>query len=56
MNFQIKRKVWWNKNNRLADLAEASKYMIGPFQSYIIWWSLKRLSLQNSGALSDYIL
>ena len=28
--------IWWNKNIRLANLAEASKYMIGPFRSYII--------------------
>ena len=32
-HFQIKG--WWNKNIRLADHAEASKFMIGPFRSSI---------------------
>ena len=41
----MKRNLWWNKNIRLADLAEASKFMIGPFRSYI-----KCLKPQN-----DYI-
>ena len=31
----MKRNLWLNKNIRLADLAEASKFMIGPFRSYI---------------------
>ena len=31
----MKRNLWWNKNIRLADLAEASKFMIGPFRSYM---------------------
>ena len=35
--FSNKRNLWWNKNIRLADLAEASKFMIGPFRSYIIY-------------------
>ena len=35
--FSNKKSLWWNKNIRLADLAEASKLMIGPFRSYIIW-------------------
>ena len=30
----MKRNIWWNKNIRLADLAEVSKFMIGPFRSY----------------------
>ena len=34
--FSNKRNLWWNKNIRLANLAEASKFMIGPFRSYII--------------------
>ena len=34
--FSNKRNLWWNKNIRLANLAEASKLMIGPFRSYII--------------------
>ena len=38
--FSNKKNLWWNKNIRLADLAETSKLMIGPFRSYIIWWSL----------------
>ena len=38
-----KRNLWWNKNIRLADVAKASKFMIGPFRSYITKW----LSLQN---------
>ena len=33
--FSNKRNLWWNKNIRLADLAEASKFMIGPFRSYL---------------------
>ena len=37
--FSNERNLWWNKNIRLADLVEASKFMIGPFRSYIIWWS-----------------
>ena len=32
--FSNKRNLWWNKNIRLANLAEASKFMIGPFRSY----------------------
>ena len=32
---------------RRVDFAKASKFMIGPFRSYIIWWALKRLSLQK---------
>ena len=35
--FSNKRNLRWHKNIRLADLAEASKLMIGPFRSYIIW-------------------
>ena len=35
-HFSNKRNLWWNKNIRLANLAEASKFMIGPFRSYII--------------------
>ena len=35
--FSNKRHLWWNKNYRLADLARASRFMIGPFRSYIIW-------------------
>ena len=31
------RNLWWNKNIRLADLAEAFKFIIGPFRSYIIY-------------------
>ena len=31
----MKRNIWWNKNIRLADLAEASKFMIGLFRSYM---------------------
>ena len=31
----MKRNIWWNKNIRLADLAEASKFMIGQFRSYM---------------------
>ena len=54
--FSNKRNLWWNKNIPLADLAEASKVMIGPFRSSIIWWHSKRLSLQNLGAPSNYIL
>ena len=53
--FWNKKNLWWNKNIRLTDLAEASKLMIGPFRSYIIWSSSKLLPLQNSGAPSDYI-
>ena len=34
--FSNKRNLWWNKNIRLADLADASKFMIGAFRSYII--------------------
>ena len=30
-----------NKNIRLADLARASKFMIGPFRSFIIMASFK---------------
>ena len=30
--FSNKRNLWQNKNIRLADLAEASKFMIGPFR------------------------
>ena len=44
--FSNKRNLWWNKNIRLADLAEASKFMIGPFRSYIIYMvSLKTTSI-----------
>ena len=32
-HFQIR----WNKNIRLENLSEASKLMIGPFRSYIVW-------------------
>ena len=38
---------WLRSLKRRVDFAEASKFMIGPFQSYIIWWALKRLSLQK---------
>ena len=31
-----KRNFCWNRNIRLANIAEASKYTIGPFRSYII--------------------
>ena len=34
--FSNKKNLWWNKNIRLADLTEASKFMISPFRSYII--------------------
>ena len=34
--FSNKKNLWWNKNIRLADLTEASKFMIGPFRPYII--------------------
>ena len=34
--FSNKRNLWWNKNIRLADLADASKFIIGAFRSYII--------------------
>ena len=43
--FSNKRNLWLNKNIRPAGLAEASKFMIGPFRSYITWWSSIRLSL-----------
>ena len=39
--FSNKRNLWWNKNIRLADLARASKFMIGPFRSCITMASFK---------------
>ena len=36
ITFPNKRNLWWNKNIRLANLAEASKFMISPCRSYII--------------------
>ena len=33
-NNKIKKYTFYNKNYRLADLARASKFMIGPFRSY----------------------
>ena len=41
--FSNKRNLWWNTNIRLADQAEASKFMIGPFRSYIIRWAQERM-------------
>ena len=34
--FSNKRNLWWNKNIRLADLADASKFLMGAFRSYLI--------------------
>ena len=45
------RNLWWNKNIRLGDLAEAFKFMIGPFQSYIIYYKTA-LSRRLSEAFS----
>ena len=39
--FSNKGNFWWNKNIRLADLAKAYKFMIGPFRSYITMVSFK---------------
>ena len=39
--FSNKRNLWLNKNIRLADLARASKFMIGPFRSFITMASFK---------------
>ena len=39
--FSNKSYLWLNKNIRLADLARASKFMIGPFRSCIIMASFK---------------
>ena len=39
--FFNKRNLWWNKNIRLANLAKASKFMIGPFRSHITMVSFK---------------
>ena len=34
-----KRNLCWKKSIRLADIAEVSKFMIGPFWSYITRWA-----------------
>ena len=41
--FSNKRNLWWNTNVWIADLAEASKFMIGAFRSYIIRWAQERM-------------
>ena len=51
--FSNKRNLWWNKNIRLADLAEASKFMIDRFRSYINYMvSLKMTIFIKLHALS----
>ena len=44
------RNLLWSTNIRLADLAEASKFIIGPFRSYII-----RQRMRYGKPLNDYL-
>ena len=52
--FSNERNLWWNKNIRLADLAKAYKFMIGPFRSCIIMASFKMSISTNLHLVVDF--